>query len=202
MATQVKTTKEERNYKPAHAAQPAKKKTDTRKIVKALIFGPTIATLIMTLVYIALWGFSKAFSALHAVVTAYLVPWVTTNWPIIVGIWALISLTSVVFHFVEQYQNEMKKVKKQSENKKQSEKGDQPGRKQVRKTEITSTIYDISDEEISEEELESVGAFSYTPEVRDFSKEIDEIFGKTRRNSNPDDLISLGKHYNSEETEA
>lgn len=201
MATQVKTSKEERNYKPAHAA-PKKKKTGAGKIVKALIFGPTIAILGMTIVYISLWGFSKAFMKLNAIVTAYLVPWVSTNWPIVVGIWAIFAFASVVFYFAEQHKNEKKKVKKQSENKKQSEKGEQPVRKQVRKTEINSTIYDISDEEISEEELESVGAFPYAPEVKDFSKEINEIFGKTRRNSNPDDLISLGKPYNPEETEA
>ena len=185
MATKAKTTKEERNYKPAHATQPVKRKTDTSKIVKAVIFGPTTAILGVTLIYMSFWGITKAFTALHSIVTAHFVPWVGESWPIIVGAWAIVALTSGVYHFVVHYQKENKK-----ENKAKQE---LPKENKQQKKTPTSTIFDAEpDTEFSEEELEGVGAYPYTPEIRDFSKEIDEIFGKTK-NSNPDDLISLGK---------
>lgn len=161
MATKVKAEKE--NYKPAYAAQPAKRKTDTGKILKALIFGPTSAILSLMLIYIAWWGVSKVFMALHAVVTAHFVPWVGANWPIILGIWALIAFTSVVYYFVTQNQKETKK-----ESKKQSVK--------CKGKSETATIFDIEQEdEISEEELDNVGAYPYVPIKNGFSEEIPNI---------------------------
>ena len=118
MNTNGKTVKESKNYKPAHAAKPAratakpahaapKKKADTRKIAQAIIFGPTIAILSVMLIYIAWWGIAKAFIALHAVVIESFVPWVGKCWPAIIAVWAIIALTSVVYYYfvVEQKKN-------------------------------------------------------------------------------------------------
>lgn len=95
-----------------------KKVTDTSKIVKSLIFGPTIAILGTTVLYFAWWGISKAFMILHGIVTAKFIPWVGTNWPIFVGVWALVVLTSIVYSTYMQYQEKTKKdkVKENTQN--------------------------------------------------------------------------------------
>ena len=122
MNTNGKTTAKENNYKPAHAAKPAratakpahaapKKKADTRKIAQAIIFGPTIAILSVMLIYIAWWGISKAFMALHAVVIGSFVPWVGKCWPAIIAVWAIVALTSVVYYyFVVEQKKKRKKM--------------------------------------------------------------------------------------------
>lgn len=120
MNTNGKTTAKEN--KPAHAAKPAratakpahaapKKKADTRKIAQAIIFGPTIAILSVMLIYIAWWGISKAFMALHAVVIGSFVPWVGKCWPAIIAVWAIVALTSVVYYY---FVVEQKKKRKKS----------------------------------------------------------------------------------------
>ena len=105
MASQGKT-----KSKPVQKPKKTKSITDTRKIVKAVTFGPTIAILCTTLLYFAWWGICKAFTMLHDVVTTKFVPWVGANWPIFVGVWALVSLTSILYSVYVQYQN-LKKEK-------------------------------------------------------------------------------------------
>ena len=96
-----------------------KKGTETRKLVKALIFGPAIATLGVTILYLAWWGLSKAFMAIHAVVTAHFVPWLVENWFVIVGFWAGIAVTSTVYYAIVSSRNKQPKQKPQKKTKKE-----------------------------------------------------------------------------------
>lgn len=168
MTSKAKTEKKSRTQSSQNTQkhQNPKKKTDTIKIVKAVLLGPTIAILSVTLIYIAWWGISKLFIALNGVVTEYFKPWVSENWPIFVGVWALVALTSVLYHFYEQNQKQVKKEKRKKVATKNSEL------------------------ELSEEELDRVVSHPYESD-EDFKKhleEIDRILGESSY-----DFISQGK---------
>lgn len=78
----------------------------------AIVLGPIVTVLAISIVYIAWWGLSKLFYLLHSWMTAAAVPWVNEAWPYVLGIWAFVLITSVGFTvFSEKKENE-KKIKK------------------------------------------------------------------------------------------
>lgn len=90
------------------------KRFDSIKLLRTIVFGPTIAVLFFATVYFAWWGMSKLFYILHVWVTGEFVPWISSNWPIIIGIWAAVAITSIIY-FVCIEERKKPKSKQQSE---------------------------------------------------------------------------------------
>ena len=66
-------------------------------MLKAIVLGPIVATLAISVVYIAWWGLSKLFYLIHSWMIASVVPWVEGAWPYVLGIWAFVLITSIAF---------------------------------------------------------------------------------------------------------
>ena len=87
----------------------AKKQKTVKKtnggIFKALILGPTIFIIAVVALYCGWWGVSKLFYTIHGWTTATVIPWIQTNWYVVLIAWAIIVLASVVFYYVSSGKN-------------------------------------------------------------------------------------------------
>lgn len=66
-------------------------------ILKAVLLGPVIVSLIIAIIYVAWWGLSKLFYLLHGWMTTSVLSWVEGAWPYVLGIWAFFLITSVAY---------------------------------------------------------------------------------------------------------
>ena len=90
--------------------------TETKKLLKAVILGPIITAIAVTLVYTICWLLSEVFMEIHSFVTDFVIPWLAESWWILIGAWICIVVASTIYYVIFYTSNKSQQSEKKEMN--------------------------------------------------------------------------------------